>query len=392
MQSRPRALVMCPEAPYPVMGGGPLRTASILEYLSGGYHVDLILFRERTQPDPRTALPPGRFGETLLIDLPRHSKSVSARAARNFRRLAAGAVPLVDRFSGFERVVETWLDKRQYNLGLIEHFWCAPYARVLKPHSARMLLDLHNVESVFLGRCAETAPAGSAIAYRRFSSLCRALERRWLPEFSLVLLTSAEDAAHLPSNIPSAVYPSALPLQPEPARTEESAIAFSGNFAFAPNLDAVRWFRDAIWPAIQTRHPNVEWRLIGKDPAPAQPLIRGDSHIHMTGMVEDAVRELARAQVAVVPIRFGSGTRLKIVEAWAAATPVVSTTLGAEGLGATPGEHLLIADTPSDFARAVLRLLESATLRREIGQAGRQLYERRYTWPTAWNVLRARGI
>ncbi len=103
--------------------------------------------------------------------------------------------------------------------------------------------------------------------------------------------------------------------------------------------------------------------------------------------MEDAVASLAEAQVAVVPLLAGSGTRLKILEAWAAGTAVVSTTLGAEGLDARDGEHLLLADQPDGFADAVSGLLASPMDRARIGAAGRRLYEQRYTWPGVWRDL-----
>jgi hypothetical protein len=108
------ALLLSPEAPYPMMGGGPLRTASILEYLAQHYTVDVIVFREPGTPDPRTAFPPGLVRNVGIIDLPYHSKGLPAKAARNAKRLLRGAPPLVDRFSGFD-LTEALAD-RQYSI------------------------------------------------------------------------------------------------------------------------------------------------------------------------------------------------------------------------------------------------------------------------------------
>jgi glycosyltransferase involved in cell wall biosynthesis len=108
--------------------------------------------------------------------------------------------------------------------------------------------------------------------------------------------------------------------------------------------------------------------------------------------VEDAVAALAAAKVAVVPMLAGSGTRVKILEAWAAGRAVVSTQLGAEGLPVRSGEHLLLADVPEDFVAAVSSLLESKQLRDRIGAAGRDLYVTQFTWEAAWDRLRSLGI
>ena len=113
----------------------------------------------------------------------------------------------------------------------------------------------------------------------------------------------------------------------------------------------------------------------------------GDPRIQATGPVDDAVRELAKSRAAVVPVLAGSGTRFKILEAWAAGIPVVSSTVGAEGLPARDGENILIADTGPAFAEAVSRLLASPALRERIGMAGRRSQVREFTWDRAWEKL-----
>jgi glycosyltransferase involved in cell wall biosynthesis len=126
---------------------------------------------------------------------------------------------------------------------------------------------------------------------------------------------------------------------------------------------------------------------VGKHPEAIRAIVGGDPRIELTGFVEDAVAALAAAKVAVVPVRAGSGTRVKILEAWAAGTPVVSTGLGAAGLECRDGEHLLVADDPGSFAGAVSDLLASSGRRQEIGSAGRKFYEEHFTWPAAWRTL-----
>ena len=119
---------------------------------------------------------------------------------------------------------------------------------------------------------------------------------------------------------------------------------------YHPNQLAVRFFRREIWPRLRDRWPGLAWRLVGKNPEAVRQFTSGDPRIEVQGQVDDAIAELARARVAVVPLLAGSGTRLKILEAWAAGLPVVSTTLGAEGLPARDGEHLLLADGAAAFA------------------------------------------
>ena len=110
------------------------------------------------------------------------------------------------------------------------------------------------------------------------------------------------------------------------------------------------------------------------------------------GQLTTPITEIASARAAVVPVLSGSGTRVKIIEAWAAGVPVVSTCIGAEGLPCVPGEHLLVGDHPADFARAVSSLLEFPALAKTLGDNGRMLYETDLTWEAAWNRLDGSGL
>jgi glycosyltransferase involved in cell wall biosynthesis len=386
--TRAEALFLAPEVPYPPIGGGPLRSASLLEYLAGRYAVHAIVFRTTEDGDPARALPPGLVSRLDVIDLPYHSKAPPARLVRNAVRAIRGRPPLLDRFSGFEDQLSPLLEGRKYDLALVEHFWCAPYVQQIKLHAKRVIVDLHNIESVWHERLAAHESLLRAAALRRFAGAARRQERKLLPGFDAILVASSEEAGRVRALAPGApitVYPNALREVAVPERHEREEIVFSGNLEYAPNIEAIRFFRDRIWPALRPR-PRLKWRIIGKNPDAVRALVGGDPRIELSGFVKDAIRELADSQVAVVPLLSGSGTRLKILEAWAAATPVVSTSLGAEGLGAS-AEHLSLADDPDAFAAATARLLDSPAERRKMGLAGRRLFEQSYTWPVAWKCL-----
>jgi glycosyltransferase involved in cell wall biosynthesis len=305
--------------------------------------------------------------------------------------MARGVPPLVDRFAGFEREVAAAVAGQRYEIGLVEHFWCAPYWEQIAEACAGTALDLHNIESVLHGRCAQTERGPAAFAHRIFRDAARELERLWLPRYTCVLTASESDAERVRGIAPRsrvAVYPNAIPFTPQPPRMDEEAIVFSGNLEYHPNIAAVRFFRAEVWPRLRRQWPALVWRLVGKNPHGVREYVSGDPRIEVRGPVDDAVGELARARVAVVPVLAGSGTRLKIVEAWAAGIPVVSTTVGAEGLPARDGENMLLADTGPGFAETVSRLLASPVLRDRIGMAGRRLQEREFTWDSAWKRLR----
>jgi len=384
------ALVLAPEAPYPLLGGGALRTASLIQYLARTRPVDLILFRQPGAPDPASLLPAALVRRVSTIQLPATGRGQAARAARNSTRMVRRVPPLVDRFAGFEREVSEAIGDARYEIGLIEHSWCAPYWEQIAPACRRTVLDLHNIESILHARCAAVEAPATAFAHRIFCRASLALEKKWLPRFSQVLTTSDRDATAARSIAPAAqiaVYPNAIPWVPQPRQADENVVVFSGNMEYHPNRGAVRFFRTEIWPLLRRRWPELVWRLVGKNPSVVSRYTSGDARIEVTGEVDDAVLELARARVAVVPLLAGSGTRFKILEAWSAGLAVVSTTIGAEGLPARDGEHLLIADGAQAFAAAVTRVLEDTVLRHKLGRAGRLLLEQEFTWDSAWKKL-----
>ena len=388
--ARPTALFLSPEAPYPLAGGGALRSASLLQYLARTHHVDLLVFRQPGARDPAQCLPAGLARRVFVIDLPATGRGAASRVLRNAVRMARRVPPLVDRFSGFGGNIASLLQGSHYDLGVVEHFWCAPYWEQVSKVCRQTVLDLHNIESVLHARCAADRGDRAAFAHRVFRGASLELERRWLPRYSRILTTSESDAELARAIAPGAcitVYPNAIPLAPEPPRADENAIVFSGNLEYHPNISAVRFFRAEIWPKLRDRWPDLAWRLVGKNPAAVARYTAGDPRIQVIGPVEDAVAALGRCRVAVVPILTGSGTRFKILEAWAAGLPVVSTTLGAEGLPAQDGHNLLLADSGTAFAEAVTRLLNCSNLRQSLGSAGRLLLEKEFTWETAWKSL-----
>jgi glycosyltransferase involved in cell wall biosynthesis len=385
------ALFLAAETPYPLKGGGALRSASLLHYLARTRDVDMIVFRQPGSPDPASQTPPGLTRRIVSIDLPETGRGNAARAFRNALRLARGIPPLADRFAGFGRQVAEAIAGQRYEIGVVEHFWCAPYWERVSPACGRTALDLHNIESVLHGRCAQVERGAAGFAHRIFGQASLELERLWLPRYSCVLTASEHDAGLVRAIAPQArvaVYPNAIPLVPPPPKMDQEAIVFSGNMEYHPNIAAVRFFRAEVWPRLRERWPELVWRLVGKNPDAVKPYASGDPRIQVSGPVEDAVGELARARAAVVPVLAGSGTRFKILEAWAAGIPVVSTRAGAEGLPARDGENILLADTGPAFAEAVSRLLASPGLRERIGTAGRRSQEREFTWERAWENLR----
>jgi glycosyltransferase involved in cell wall biosynthesis len=208
-------------------------------------------------------------------------------------------------------------------------------------------------------------------------SLCsEADERRLLDEIpgirSLVIPNAADVEYYRPSSTASS--------------PGDGTVVFFGLLSYFPNIDAVTYFVQEIWPRITEVNPQARLKIIGGQAPPAIQALSGQG-IEVTGFVSDLRPHLATASAVVVPLRFGGGTRLKIVEAMAMGTAIVSTSLGAEGIDAVPGRDLLIEDEPAGFARAVNRLLSEAGLAANLGRSARQLAVQRYAWSAAASSL-----
>jgi glycosyltransferase involved in cell wall biosynthesis len=386
-----QVLMLSPEAPYPLNGGGAFRTASLVHFFARFAAVDLILMSLHEAP----ALPSGLVRNQHTIRLPEHGRGRAARYARNARRSISGVPPLIDRFAGFERQIEEAVAGRQYDLGVVEHFWCAPYIHQMERFCTRTVLDLHNIESVLHERCA--GMGGEKLVrfgHRRFAGAAQRLESTLLPRYSSILTASAEDARRVRELAPAAqvhVYPNALPRVDLPRSRELPWVVFSANFEYHPNIDAVQFLVREIWPTVRMRNPELRLRLVGRNDAFIRHLLpagaEAETGIEVTGPVDDALAEIAQARLVVAPLRAGSGTRLKILEAWAAGRCVLATSLAAEGLEARDGANIAIEDDPSSFAARLSHLAGDAAERARLGAAGRRTFEDNYSWQRAWESL-----
>jgi len=292
--------------------------------------------------------------------------------------------------------------------------------RTLDEVQRRTRFDLVNVEFPYLARLRlRQAPPGSPpppliidaheIAYdmvRQFARRrggvgrsvygelnWRKLRREELAAFrgaDGVYTCSSEDRDRVLAEVPTvstAVVPNAADVEYYRARPGDPApdgrtVLFFGLLSTVPNVDGASWFVREMWPRITARRPDARLQILGKDPTPAVRALAAPG-VEVIGFVEDLRPHLAQAAVIVVPLRLGGGTRLKIVEAMAMGKAIISTTLGAEGIEATAGRDLLVADEPEGFVRAVVRVLEEPALGAELGAAARKLAVQRYAWSSA---------
>lgn len=167
---------------------------------------------------------------------------------------------------------------------------------------------------------------------------------------------------------------------PNPAIPRDNRMAvFMGDYKYFPNTDAVLYFAEEILPRIRAKCPDFRLVVLGKDPSPEISAL-AEKGVVVTGLVDDTRPYLQSGAVFICPLRSGSGTRFKLLEALACGCPVVSTSLGCEGLGAIDGIHMLIRDEPEDFAQAVLELLNDPSRGQTMGAAGRAWVVERHAW------------
>jgi glycosyltransferase involved in cell wall biosynthesis len=210
-------------------------------------------------------------------------------------------------------------------------------------------------------------------------------EQHYAQIADFVVTVSANDQAFFINYVPptrTAVIPTGVDVEyfrANGAREEPHTLVFTGSMDWLPNDDAVKYFVGDVLPLVRREVPDARFWAVGRRPLPALRALASEA-VTVTGTVDDIRPFLDRCAVCVVPLRSGSGTRIKIFEAMAMGKSVVSTTLGAEGLPVTHGQDILLADSPEEFARAIVALLRDPARRRRLGAAARALVERNHSW------------
>lgn len=246
----------------------------------------------------------------------------------------------------------------------------------------------HSVESDLLRSRALVTPGAPAQAYLRLQARrMETLEREWAPRVAANLMMSEIDAARLRQSAPGAstlVVPNGVDLAyftpGKSGATVPGRLVFVGPTYVYQNREAVDWFIAEIWPRIRKGLPTASLDLIGgarDEDARRYSRVPG---VSVRGQVADVRPAMRDAALSIVPIRIGGGTRLKILDAWATGTPVLSTSIGCEGLAATDGRNIIIRDDPAGFAEAALALLADASAASDIGASGRATAEAIYDW------------
>ncbi|HEV2264337.1 MAG TPA: glycosyltransferase [Stellaceae bacterium] len=390
--ARPRLLFVSPQFLFPADAGGKIRTSGILRGMKGG-HFEITLI------SPATAEQPRRFARELsevcdrFLFWPAVRRGKFVGALTRFAALASRlpASVALDRSRAAAALIADAL-ATQPEIVVADFIHAAVLFGHIPPTGS--VVFTHNVEAEIFARHAKTAENSLArIIWSAQRRKMAEFEARYLPAFAKVIAVSDRDLNFFletygvrgAETIPTGVdfdYFGAL-ASPPPATVEARGghLVFTGSMDWPANIDAMHYCMNEIWPMIAAARPDVRLTIVGRDPPAAlvdKARVRGFKW-QFTGFVDDVRPFIRDADVYVVPLRVGGGTRIKIYEAMAMRRPVVSTSIGVEGLPIEAGEHYRRADTAAAFAAAVLQLLAAPAEGAEMAENAYDFILKRYS-------------
>jgi len=376
----PRSILMvAPSWPYPPTWGFAMRVYHLAKQLSQRHRVSLLTYGSR---DAAGAAGASIFESVRFVRPPRAASSkrrAQASSLLSHRSHHIGGLRSTEMESALQRLLASGL----FDIVQIES---SQMAFVAQDTKVPVVLDEHNIEYLLLERL---AAAESSLARKAFGRLEAIKARReemgaWR-RCDGSIFTSQTDLAVMREALPrraACVVPNGVDpdfFSPATDDPQAGTLVFTGAINYRPNTDAVAYFVREVMPRLLRLQPSARLVVVGQG-APAWLVRTSGPAVEFTGAVSDVRPYLARAAVVVAPLRAGSGTRLKILEAMAMAKPVVTTSVGCEGLDVVDGEHLCVADEAQEFAEETSRLLTDRKRSAELGRNARALAQREYSW------------
>jgi sugar transferase (PEP-CTERM/EpsH1 system associated) len=374
----------------PLDKGGKLRTWHLMRHLARRHSITYVCFAD---PNEKKEHREGMVEVcNSLVTVPRSDPAKGSTAFyMDAVRHVVNALPYaVGKYQSDEYAgrVQYLLQHGRFDVMVAD--FLPPVANLPKSIPVPAVLFTHNVEAEIWRRHAENAsnPLSRILLKQQWHRMLR-FEREALTRFDLVLGVSDTDRETFARLYPGALRRSVHVVQtgvdtayftPMPGQERPRHLVFTGSMDWLPNEDGMLYFVRDILPRIRATEPDVTLSIVGRTPTPAVERLAAENGIEVTGRVDDVRPHVAAAEVYIVPLRIGGGTRLKIFEAMSMAKAVVSTTIGAEGLPVTPGRDIVLADEPEAFADAVVQLIRDREKRQSIERAARDLVVQKYDW------------
>ncbi len=388
---RLRILIVTPSLPYPLIWGFGIRVYQIIKYLAERHHVTVLAYAGATDQDNVSAL--RQTGATIHAVVRDERTTAAKRQAQLTSLFSSDSFQWQSLESmAMQTAIDSLLATEHFDIIQVESSQMAGFEF---KSSVPLLVDEHNIEYELLYRTFATERSAvrkfyNWVEYRKFR---HEEQRSWKQSDGCILTSDREETIlrrHSPRT-PTLVVPNGVDIdsfQPTPGIRDPNSVIFVGVMHYRPNVDAAMYFAREIMPRLLRERPKLTFTIVGGGP-PDELKRLASENIVLTDRVPDTRPYAARAGVVVVPLRMGSGTRLKVLEGLAMGCPLVSTSVGCEGITIEDGEHLLVADDPAAFARSVLRLLDDGALASRLGGNGRALVEERYSWPSVLRQLEA---
>jgi glycosyltransferase involved in cell wall biosynthesis len=371
---------------HPTTKGGQIRTLEMLRHLHRWHEIHYVAIENPAQPEG-----PARAGEYSHKAYPFKyripDKTSPAFYAELVRGLFSPTPVAVERFHppGMRAFLEDLIRRERFDCAVVDHLAPTSYF----PDLPKAVFFQHNVETVIWRRHVEHAGDSLRRAYFKMQAeRMYHYERRVSRASGHIVAVSAKDAGEMRrlfdvtrvSEIPTGVNIDYF-LPPGHPSSPVADLVFVGSMDWLPNVDGVLFFVREILPLIRRKRPETSVAVVGRTPPPKViQLGVEDSKVVITGTVPDIRPFLWGSSVSIVPLRIGGGTRLKIYEAMAAKIPVVSTTIGAEGLTVNPPRDIRIADDPRDFAAQCLELLDGPEPRGRVAAAAWEMVNANFSW------------
>ncbi|MDY5968713.1 MAG: glycosyltransferase family 4 protein [Bacteroidales bacterium] len=383
-----KVLQLCYKPPYPALDGGMMGMHNVTRgLLAAGEEVWVLTVESDKHPLHRANLSKEYVRTTHLqavkIDLVPHAFPAAVA-------LLTGESYNVKRYenAAFQQCLVKTLQETDFDTVLFESVFLSPYVATVRKHShARVVLHAPNVEHRIWRDAALQCKSPLKRWYMKHLALSlRAYECEMARRYDAVVCVSKRDAAFFQEqgqkHILVKPYGVCLDEAPKPAfpnqeEGEELSLYHLGSMDWQANVQSVEWFLGDVWPRIRATVPQARLYLAGRKMSDEMKS-RKIEGVTMVGEVDDAAAFVADKQINVVPLLYGSGIRVKIIEAMTAGKTVISTAIGAEGIEYTDGKNILIANTAEDFVRLIARCADDGAYCRRIAQGGRMLVEERY--------------